>query len=128
MKMSGYTIAWIVLGGIVILFFKDFVLNEISIQRNGIETTAIVRTCKKENVRMGNSSSVTKWVSRAYHTVNGQEYSCSINAVVPIGTEVKIKYAPRDPKCWKLINPREFDNYPKDMEEKVKKQRSANNV
>jgi hypothetical protein len=115
MKMSGYTIVWIVVGGIVVLGLKDIVLNEISIQRNGIEITAVVRTCKKENVKYSRST-IKKWVSRAYYTVKGEEYSYSIHAIVPIGTEVKVKYAPRDPKCRKLVNPHEFDDYPKDME------------
>ena len=38
-----------------------------------------------------------------------------MHKVIPIGTKVKIKYNPRNPQRFKLVNPHEFDNYPDEM-------------
>ena len=47
--------------------------------------------------------------------VKGKKYRFSMHKVIPIGTKVKIKYNPRNPQRFKLVNPHEFDNYPDEM-------------
>jgi len=47
-----------------------------------------------------------------YYYVNGKEYKCSIERIIPVGTEFKIKYNPKNPERSRLGNPHEFDNYP----------------
>jgi len=111
-KMNGDSIFLTLIAIFLIYILVNTLLTEKDLKNNGIETTAIVRTCRHEYI---NSSA--GWTSRAFYYVNGREYNHSIKAIIPIGTRVKIRYAPRYPTRSTLVNPHEFDNYPKSPED-----------
>ena len=121
MEIKGSTVIGILIVVFFILIFIDRELNVKDIKKNGIEITAIVKSCQKELIRKGRGNSMIIWISRAYFTVDGERYYNRIKAIVPIGTEVKIRYAPRNPMYNFLIDPHQFDNYPKEMEEDNKR-------
>jgi hypothetical protein len=110
-KLNFGTILFIVVIVFFIYVYIDTTLNEKDIKNNGKEISATVLTCREEfnPPRSANSD----WTSRAYYKVKGKEYSYPIRAIVPVGTIVKIRYAQRDPTRAELINPHEFDHYPK---------------
>jgi hypothetical protein len=111
-KMSGIWMFWI-----IILFFGYLVLSALwdsyYIKNYGIEKTVEIKVCKVEF--LGGKGKNYMWVSSGYYFVKGKKYRFSIIKVIPIGTKVKIKYNPRNPESYRLVNPHEFDNYPDEM-------------
>ncbi len=102
---------------IIILFFGYLVLSALwdsyYIKNYGIEKTVEIKVCKVEF--LGGKGKNYMWVSSGYYFVKGKKYRFSIIKVIPIGTKVKIKYNPRNPESYRLVNPHEFDNYPDEM-------------
>ena len=109
--MTGTYIGLIIIG----LFFAYLILSRLfednHIRNNGIELSVKITVCQKEYLISGKRHGMT-WLSSGYYYVNGEEYKCSFERIVPIGSEFKIKYDPRNPERWRPVNPHEFDNYP----------------
>lgn len=109
--MTGTYISLIIIG----LFFAYLILSDLFrnnyIRNNGTELSVKIAVCQLEHIVNAKHYGMT-WVSSGYYYVNGKEYKCSFERIIPIGTEFKIKYDPRNPERSRLVNPHEFDNYP----------------
>jgi hypothetical protein len=113
-KISSIWVGWI----IIILLFGYLGLSALwdsyYIKNYGIEKTVEIKVCKVEFSPSAKGKSYM-WVSSGYYFVKGKKYRFSMHKVIPIGTKVKIKYNPRNPESYRLVNPHEFDNYPDEM-------------
>ena len=111
-KMSGYVVFLIALLGLLIYIFVDTSSVERYIKDKGVEVSVTISMCKIERVGSGRNAR-NAWCSSGYYYVNGKEYRFGIEAVIPIGTKFMIKYDPRKPERSRLVNPHEFDSFPK---------------
>ena len=111
-RMRGDYIAIISLCALLIYIYINTTLENKNLKKEGIEVTAIVLTHRKELEYVRGSAK--RWYSRAYYKVEGKDFSRRIPAIIPIGAKVKIRYAPRNPNYSELVDPHEFDNYPKE--------------
>ena len=111
MNMRGTYISLIIIGLFIAYLILSSLFEDNYIKNNGIEITVKIAVCQEEYLISGKRYGMT-WLSSGYYYVNGKEYKCSFERIVPIGTEFKIKYNPKDPERWRPVNPHEFDNYP----------------
>ena len=111
MNMRGTYIGLIIIGLFIAYLVVSDLFRDNYIKNNGIEITVKIAVCQEEHLISGKRYGMT-WLSSGYYYVNGKEYKCSFERIVPIGTEFKIKYNPKDPERWRPVNPHEFDNYP----------------
>jgi len=111
MNMRGTYISLIIIGLFIAYLIISNFYEDNYIKNNGIEITVKIAVCQKEHLRSGRRNGKA-WRSSGYYYVNGKEYKCSYERIIPIGTEFKIKYNPKNPERSRLVNPHEFDNYP----------------
>jgi hypothetical protein len=116
-KMNGTYVPLIIIGFVYAYILADSLFEDKYIKDNGIEISVKVTVCQLEHIRSGKRHG-KQWLSSGYYYVNGKKNKCSIERIIPLGTEFKIRYDPRKPERFRLVNPREFDNYPREMEEK----------
>lgn len=89
-------------------FFKSY-NKEKNILNDGIQVTATVyRHFKGTNVRGGKI-----WISEAVYVVEEKKYKFIIEAKLPIGKTIKLKYFAENPGYAVLIDHDELKNYPK---------------
>ena len=97
-----------IVGGVI--FYKGY-KKEKQVRQFGIETEAEIYCCEQKYDPPGRGG--LKWISRFVYNVNGITYNLPIEGKIPIGTKFKVKYSKVDPSNCLLVNPNEFENYPK---------------
>ncbi len=91
---------WIVVIGLLaVLTLKNYKDN-IDLESSGVTVSIRVEFYSREALHRGGA---TKTLSRGYYYVDNKRYKCHSVGVIPKGSTFKIKYNPKNPEDWRLV-------------------------
>ena len=85
--------------GIIVYVVSKGCIEDNYIEKNGIAVTVVVKFYD----RLLFNKSGMKTVSGGYYYVDNKRYKCHSVAVIPKGSTFQIKYNPKDPEEWRLV-------------------------
>jgi|GEM_PF-1819482 len=92
--------SWIVIiVFLAIISLKNYKDN-IDLENSGVTVSVRVEFYSREALHRGGA---TKTLSRGYYYVDNKRYKCHSVAVIPKGSTFKIKYNPKNPEDWRLV-------------------------